>query len=319
MTADQPVSRRALLAGGLAGVGALAAACTGSATRRDQGTARLPASDPTARPGATGTPRVGTPRLGTPTGGTTSPGSTSGLAPHPSPASAAQIAARATVPVLCYHQLRNWRPSDGAYARELLICPPATFRAHLDALSQDGWTTISPDQYLAHLTSGRRLPAKPVMLSFDDSQGSQITEGLPQLRRRQMTGTFFVMTVVLGKRDWMSERDLRSLTEAGMTVAAHTWDHHRVDRYGPTDWSVQLEQPRALLRRITGTEVNHFAYPYGAWKPAVVPHVRAAGYQMAFQLEDQPLDPQVPLFTLRRILTSSRWSGEQLLARLRRT
>src|SRR5205823_1052354 len=70
------------------------------------------------------------------------------------PATAAQITARATVPVLCWHQLRNWTSTDGSYARNLLICPPAIFRAQLDALADGGWTTIGPDQYLAHLTSG---------------------------------------------------------------------------------------------------------------------------------------------------------------------
>jgi peptidoglycan/xylan/chitin deacetylase (PgdA/CDA1 family) len=38
------------------------------------------------------------------------------------------------------------------------------------------------------------------MLSFDDGSGSQAQEGLVQLAKRGMTGTFFVMTVVLGKR-----------------------------------------------------------------------------------------------------------------------
>lgn len=28
---------------------------------------------------------------------------------------------------------------DGAYAREVLMCPPETFRAHPDAIQEDGW------------------------------------------------------------------------------------------------------------------------------------------------------------------------------------
>jgi hypothetical protein len=45
--------------------------------------------------------------------------------------------------VLCYHQLRNWTGGDSQYNRINLICPPKYFRAHLDALAQDGWTTIN--------------------------------------------------------------------------------------------------------------------------------------------------------------------------------
>jgi peptidoglycan/xylan/chitin deacetylase (PgdA/CDA1 family) len=77
------------------------------------------------------------------------------------------------VPVLCYHQLRNWTHSDSQYNRVNLICPPKHFRAHLDALAGDGWTTISPAQYLRHLTAGAGLPRKPVTLSFDDGSCSR--------------------------------------------------------------------------------------------------------------------------------------------------
>src|SRR4029079_6914486 len=105
----------------------------------------------------------------------------------------------------------------------------AKFRAQLDALADGGWTTIGPDQYLAHPTTGAALAHKPVMLTFDDSQATQITEALPQLQARRMTATFFAMTVVLDKPGWFTRRDLKRLHDPGMTVAAHTWEHPRVD------------------------------------------------------------------------------------------
>jgi peptidoglycan/xylan/chitin deacetylase (PgdA/CDA1 family) len=221
--------------------------------------------------------------------------------------------------VLCWHQLRNWESTDGSYARNLLICPPAKFRAQLDALADNGWTAIGPDQYLAHLTSGAALPDKPVLLTFDDSQRSQITEGLPQLQARKMTATFFAMTVVLDKPGWFSRRDLKRLSDAGMTVGAHTWDHHRVDQYTGRDWAVQLTQPRELLQKIIGKPVEHFAYPYGAWDAAALPHVKAAGYKSAYQLTDRTPSTSAPLYTLRRHLVASTWSGRQLLHHLEKS
>jgi len=235
----------------------------------------------------------------------------------PAGAEASPVAARATVPVLCWHQLRDWRTTDGSYSRKFLICPPRTFRAQLDVLAGDGWTTISPDRYLSHLTTGAVLPARPVVLSFDDSQGSQISEGLPQLRRRGMTGTFFCMTIVLDKPNWMSRDDLRRLSDAGMTVAAHTYYHNRADRYAGADWKLQFDGPRELLEKVVRRPVEHFAYPYGAWAPTDFPHLRAAGYRTAFQLSDQKLDRAAPAYTLRRILVDSTWTGEELLRQVR--
>lgn len=232
------------------------------------------------------------------------------------PATAATVLRRATVPVLCWHQLRDWTPADSAYDRRALICPPAAFRRQLDALVAAGYRTIGPDQYLEHLTAGTPLPPRPVLLSFDDSQGSQISVGLPELVRRRMTATFFVMTVVLDKPRWMRRTDLRRLTAAGMTVAAHTWDHSRADRYGSGDWARQLVEPKAELEGILRRPVRHFAYPYGAWDRADFPHLAQAGYASAYQLSDAPVDTTRPLYTLRRTLVDSGWTGPQLLDHL---
>ena len=220
------------------------------------------------------------------------------------------------MPVLCYHQLRDWTSSDGEYARNLLICPPATFRAQLDALADDGWTTISADDYYAHLTQNTPLPDKSILLSFDDSQGTQKTEALPQLLARNMIATFFAMTVPLGKKDWLSADDLKEMDANGMTIAAHTWDHNRVDRYSGDDWRIQLEEPRETLEAIIGKPVQHFAYPYGTWNEAALPQVLSAGYTSAYQLADRTPSADMPLLTLERSLVNSTWTGPQLLDHL---
>jgi peptidoglycan/xylan/chitin deacetylase (PgdA/CDA1 family) len=234
-------------------------------------------------------------------------------------APAAQVVGRsADVPVLCWHQLRDWRAGDSAYSRATLICPPAAFRAQLDALQAGGYTPISPDQHLAHLTTGAPLPPKPVLLSLDDSQGSQITTGVPELAKRSMQATFFVMTVPLGKPNWMTRDDVRRLHDAGHTVAAHTYDHHRADRYAGADWNTQLVKPRAVLEGIVGAPVRHFAYPYGDWNAGDFAHLDQAGYVTGYQLGEHPVDPTRPLLTLRRILVGSTWDGPRLTAAMAR-
>jgi peptidoglycan/xylan/chitin deacetylase (PgdA/CDA1 family) len=287
--------RRAFLAGALATVAGVA-----GCSRAD----RVDPSTPTRAAATAARPR-------------TSSAASSPARPRPPVSTRPRdVAARATVPVLCWHQLRDWTAGDSAYDRASLICPPAAFRRQLDALAAGGWTTISADQYLAHLTTGAALPPRPVLLSFDDSQGSQISVGLPELTRRRMTATFFVMTVPLDKPRWMSRADLRRLVAAGMTVGAHTWDHQRADRYSGADWKRQLDEPKAELERVVRRPVRHFAYPYGLWTPADFPHLAAAGYRTAFTL-DGHADPRTPLYTLPRILVHSEWTGPDLVNRLR--
>ncbi len=299
------LTRRSLLTGALGGASALTlSACTNGDGRPGGVSDATTTSSTTSAPDAQADSTSATP---------SDTGSATTSAPSASPR---DIAERAVVPVLCWHQLRDWRASDSEYDRSLLVCPPANFRAQLDALADDGWTTIGPDQYLKHLVEGAPLPTKPVMLSFDDSHGSQISVGLPELLKRDMTATFFVMTVVLGNKGWMRRSDVRDLAAEDMTVGSHTWDHHRVDEYSGSDFRIQLEEPRATLEDIIGQPVEHFAYPFGAWDEEALPHVADAGYRTAYQLNDRKPSKDHPLLTLRRDLVDSRWSGKDLLAQV---
>jgi peptidoglycan/xylan/chitin deacetylase (PgdA/CDA1 family) len=239
-------------------------------------------------------------------------------APKGGPGTPQEILQRSTVPVLCYHQVREQSPADSAGARPL-ICPPGVLEGHLRALTEAGMHPVTSSQLVDHLELGTALRDKPVMLSFDDASGGQYTNALPILQRLGMPATFFVMTVVLDRPNWLSRDDVRALDAAGMTIASHTWDHHPLTKYGDKDWPTQLVKPRAQLEQIVGHDVDLFAYPYGLWNTAALPHVQAAGYRAAFQLTGQPSDPQRPLLTIRRVLVPSSWDNRTLLARLTTT
>ncbi|MDO5534798.1 MAG: polysaccharide deacetylase family protein [Propionibacteriaceae bacterium] len=293
------VSRRTMLLGSLGGALAL-----GGCAREATGPAPATSAAPTASDSATPTPGPSV----TPT-----PEPTASAAPT---ASASQMAARATVPVLCYHQVRPYASGDSAYTKQALVIPPERFDAHLDAIAEAGWTTIGPDAYLDHLRTGAALPEKPVILTFDDGKDNQHATALPALAKRGMTGTWFIMTVVLGKKGWTAADDVRKAVDSGMTIGCHTWDHHDVRKYTDADFTTQFDEARATLQQLSGQPVETFAYPYGAWNEAALPKLEAAGFTTAFQLSDKPLDPALPQLTLRRLLAISTWSGADVVAKL---
>ncbi len=230
-------------------------------------------------------------------------------------AAPAEVAKRSSIPILCYHQIRPLTGADAA-ADRAYIMSPERFRMQLDTLQERGYSTITPDQLLAHLTTGAALPPKPVLLTFDDAVDDHHRVVLPELRKRKMTATFFVMTVVLGNEGYMTRGQVRRLARAGMTVGAHTWDHHRVDEYAGEDWQTQIEEPVAELGKIAGRPVRYFAYPFGIWSRDAFPRLREAGVHAAFQLVDRPISFADPLMTIRRKIAGPDWSARQLLREL---
>jgi peptidoglycan/xylan/chitin deacetylase (PgdA/CDA1 family) len=216
--------------------------------------------------------------------------------------------------VLCFHQVRPWTAADSPAARSI-ITPPDRFAGQIATLARAGYTTISPDQLLAYLQFGVALPARPILLTFDDASQGQYTNALPVLRQHRFTATFFVMTVVLDKPRWLSRAQVRDLHRRGMTIGAHSWDHHQVTGYSGADWRIQLAEPARELSRITGQPVRLFAYPYGEWNTAALPHLTAAGYHAAFQLGGAQ-DASQPLLTIRRMLAVSDMNDRTLIRRL---
>jgi peptidoglycan/xylan/chitin deacetylase (PgdA/CDA1 family) len=224
----------------------------------------------------------------------------------------AVIMARSTVPVLCFHQVRNWRASDSRSDRGI-ITPPAVLDRQLATLKQAGYTPITDDALYAHLTTGAPLPAKPVLLTFDDGSESQVSEALPILKRYGFPSTYFPMTIVLGKQYWMTKAQVKQIQADGVTIGSHTYDHNPVTKYDAAAVKTELVAPREELSQITGRPVVDFAYPYGSWNRSSPPKVRSAGYRMAFGL-DTPEDPSDPLHSYPRVIVPPTLTAQQLLA-----
>jgi peptidoglycan/xylan/chitin deacetylase (PgdA/CDA1 family) len=226
------------------------------------------------------------------------------------PASAAAILAREQVPVLCYHQIRDWRAKDSKGAKDYIV-PIAEFKAQIKMLADSGYHTILPDQLFSYLKYGTKLPSKPIMLTYDDTDLDQFTIAAPEMKKYGFKGVFFVMTVSLGRPNYMSKAQVKSLSDQGHIIGSHTWDHHNVKKYQGEDWVTQIDKPTKTLEEITGKEIKYFAYPFGLWNPEAIPQLKKRGFEGAFVLAEKR-DQNDPLFTVRRIIASGYWSPRTL-------
>jgi peptidoglycan/xylan/chitin deacetylase (PgdA/CDA1 family) len=227
------------------------------------------------------------------------------------------IISRKQVPILCYHQLRDWKETDSKSARDYIV-PVAAFQAQLKMLADSGYQTILPDQLFNYLAYGAPLPEKPVMLTFDDSDLDQYTLAFPEMKKYNFKAVFFVMTVALNKPRYLSKQMVKELSDAGHIIGSHTWDHKNVKKYVAADWPIQVDKPSKQLESITGKPIEYFAYPFGLWQPEAIPFLQKRGFKAAFQLSAKR-DEKDPLHTIRRIIVPGEWSAETMLKVMRRS
>lgn len=225
-------------------------------------------------------------------------------------ADANTILARKEVPILCYHQIRDWTATDSKSAKDYII-PVEAFKSHLKLLADSGYHSILPDQLYNYLAYGDPLPEKPVMLTFDDTDDDQFTIAAPEMKKYGFKGVFFIMTVSINRPRYMTTEQIKQLSDEDHVIGSHTWDHHNVKKYVGEDWVTQIEKPTRKLEEITGKHPDYFAYPFGLWNPEAIPELKKRGFKAAYILSTKR-DPNDPLFTIRRIIASGYWSSSTL-------
>jgi peptidoglycan/xylan/chitin deacetylase (PgdA/CDA1 family) len=224
---------------------------------------------------------------------------------------AATITARPQVPILCYHQIRDWSAGDSKQARDYIV-PIEAFKSHLKILADSGYHTVLPDQLYDYLATGEPLPSKPVMLTFDDTDDDQFNIAAPEMKKYGFKGVFFIMTVSLNRPKYMTREQIKQLSDDGHVIESHTWDHHKFTGYkAEQDWLTQIEKPKKQIEEITGKPAVHFAYPYGLWNKEGIPELKKRGVKAAYILSTKR-DPEEPLYTIRRIIASGYWSANTL-------
>jgi len=187
------------------------------------------------------------------------------------------ITGTATVPVLMYHHIAVAGADADAIRRDLSV-PPEAFAAQLSYLASNGYHPVSLSDLLDHLNTGRPLPPKPIVLTFDDGYVDNYTAAFPALQRHGFKGTFFLITDFAGHGEYMSWDQAREMSAAGMHMESHTLDHPDLSMLPSDRLSRELVESRRALEAQLGTPVRYLSYPAGRYSPSVVRAAQQAGY-----------------------------------------
>ncbi|WGL50999.1 polysaccharide deacetylase family protein [Nocardioides sp. BP30] len=173
------------------------------------------------------------------------------------------------------------------------------FRRHLDALEAWG-ARVLPLPVAVALLAEDALPERAVALTFDDGYASVFERAWPELQRRGLPGTVFVVSSYLagGRLPWdrhhcphddsvriASSRQVREAADEGFDIGSHTATHPWLPGLAPEDVAVELKTSKADLEDLLQREVSSFAYPMGGWNPEIHAAVGVAGYERAITVD----------------------------------
>jgi peptidoglycan/xylan/chitin deacetylase (PgdA/CDA1 family) len=182
------------------------------------------------------------------------------------------------LPVLLYHQVGPRRPGTNPE----LTLSPERFEAQIRFLGRRGYRAIGPSQWVDWCHRGQPLPAKPLLITFDDGYADIAQFALPILRRFDFAATVYVVTGQIGgtnlwdQRQWgsavhrlMSAEQIRYWAGQGIGFGAHTRSHPDLTLQSSEELKEEIDGSAADLASIVGSRPVSFAYPYGIYDTRV--------------------------------------------------
>ncbi len=207
-----------------------------------------------------------------------------------------------TVPVLLYHEVADYSDVDPT-----LFTTLNRFRQHMIALSGAGYSTITLDDYYDHITNGKPLPQKPIIITFDDGYLGNYLYAFPVLKALGMKATIFVITDSVENENvtyqHFSWEQAREMVDSGLiSIQSHTKSHQDLSTLELRHALAEMVCSRNAIERNLGTECRYLAFPYGSYTDYVQRLAKLAGYRMTMKVTDKgvnrPSEGNVPLTRL---------------------
>ena len=133
-------------------------------------------------------------------------------------------------------------------------------------------------------------------VTFDDGLESVVENALPELERRNIPATLFIVAQSLGRPPiWMpasrdslnaerviSVEQLRKLPSDLVVIGSHSLTHPNLNELELANARREICDSRTQLREILGRDVSLFSFPYGAFSEPLIQCCRDAGYERVF-------------------------------------
>lgn len=199
-----------------------------------------------------------------------------------SPSNATSTVQRiAHIPILIYHSVRPYYPGITNLVKEYTV-PPDIFDDQMKYLRDNGFTVVVFDDVWAYFQNGTPLPAKPVMITFDDGWENQYVYAYPILKKYKYTGIFYVYPNAIGSKVFLKWPELKEMIAGNMVIADHTQTHPELPKItDPALLKKEIAGSKGVLEKELGIKVMDFAYPFGAYNDHDIQIIKNAGYRSA--------------------------------------
>lgn len=197
------------------------------------------------------------------------------------------------IPVLLYHVVSSSPSND----YQISI---TTFKQHMLYLKNNGYTTLSLDEFYDIIYNNAKPPKKPVLLTFDDGTADFNTTVVPFLSSYGMKATQFPVANWIDGPGMLTSEQIKTLKASGIDIQNHTTTHDDMVGKTEADLRSMINGATEKIKSITGDSTTFLAYPYGSFDGTTVSVLKDLGFKGAFKVGGGFCTPESDKFALPR-------------------
>jgi len=193
---------------------------------------------------------------------------------------------------------------------------PQTFTALIKLIKKNGFQTI----HASDLLNGKKLPDKPVLITFDDGYEDFFTQAKPILEANGFTASEAIISGDMAGdpngQTYMSPEQVKQIDQAGFEIFSHTVNHKDLSTLSTTQQQKELQSSKEALEKLLGHPIVGVVYPSGKYNSDTLDIAKTLGYQIAFTTKPGYASSDLNLLELPRIRVDNRDSIQSVLNKL---
>lgn len=208
------------------------------------------------------------------------------------------------VPIIMYHSVLKGK--SGEY-----IISPEVFESDMKKINEKGYETVFISDLINYVYEDGELPAKPIVITFDDGFYNNLEYALPILEKYDMKAVISIVGIYTDKFTEADEanslyghlrwKDIKDMMQKGnIEFQNHTYDLHKIanGRKGiMKKKNESLEKYESVIsndilklqqefEENTGYIPNTFTYPYGAISKESKEILKKLGFKATLSCKD---------------------------------
>ena len=163
------------------------------------------------------------------------------------------------------------------------------FESQIKWLSDNGYTSLSMDEFYDWKVNNKKFPRKSVLITFDDGWHSFYSKAIPILEKYNMKASVFVIwkysenCTIRNEDVYMNLEEIKDVVEnhPNMAILSYSYGLHEKEQALSRNYDLYSNDMKKV-KQLSNIDIKYYAYPFGNRNDEYISALKDNDYRLAF-------------------------------------